>query len=121
MTFIIFILWILFGFYLHSSISLKCYECTGHVPCGNGQTHLQVNCGGKCMVYRNQYDGGKKFAFISLFIFRKLKNFRLKGTIVRRCCWSNCGPVGTSMYEGRYTYFCTDDLRNGDIADINLI
>jgi hypothetical protein len=41
--------------------------------------------------------------------------------IVRRCCWSNCGSLGTSMYEGRYTYFCTEDMCNGDTADINLL
>ncbi len=39
------------------SLNLKCYECTGYVPCGNGQTHLMVNCPGKCMVYKNQFDG----------------------------------------------------------------
>jgi len=39
---------------------LKCYECTGHTPCGQGQTDLIVDCTGKCMVYRNQYDDGKK-------------------------------------------------------------
>lgn len=40
--------------------SLKCYECSGHIPCGQGQTNLLVDCSGKCMVYRNEHDGGKK-------------------------------------------------------------
>jgi plastocyanin domain-containing protein len=41
--------------------------------------------------------------------------------IVRRCCWNNCGADGTSIYEGRFAYFCSQDMCNGDIADINLI
>lgn len=40
--------------------SLKCYECSGHISCGQGQTDLMVECSGKCMVYRNQYDSGKR-------------------------------------------------------------
>ncbi|CAF1245708.1 unnamed protein product, partial [Rotaria sordida] len=100
MTFVILKHLILLIFYPLYSSSLKCYECTGYVPCGSGQTHLLVNCGGKCMVYQNQYDGN---------------------VIIRRCCWSNCGGDGVSFYEGRLTYFCSGDMCNGDIADINLI
>lgn len=40
--------------------------------------------------------------------------------IVRRCCWNNCGD-GISSYEGRLTYFCSEDECNGEDADINLI
>ncbi len=61
MTFVKFSVILLFIFYFNFSLGLKCYECTGYVPCGNGQTNLLVNCGGKCMVYRNQFDGGYKY------------------------------------------------------------
>ncbi len=44
--------------FCNSSSTLKCYECSGYVPCGNGQTHLLVNCPGKCIVYKNQFDQG---------------------------------------------------------------
>ncbi|CAF3072634.1 unnamed protein product [Rotaria sp. Silwood2] len=86
-----------FTIYLVPCETLKCYECTGHIPCGQGETHLMVDCSGKCMVYRNQYDGG---------------------TIIRRCCTNDCGGNGLSTYEGRDpTYFCSEDLCNGAIAD----
>ncbi|CAF3743231.1 unnamed protein product [Rotaria sp. Silwood1] len=52
------------------------------------------------MVYQNQYDGN---------------------VIIRRCCWSNCGGDGVSFYEGRLTFFCSEDMCNGEIADMNLI
>jgi hypothetical protein len=51
---------LLFTIYSLPCESLKCYECTGHVPCGQGQASLIVDCAGKCMVYQNQYDNGKK-------------------------------------------------------------
>ncbi len=35
-------------------------------------------------------------------------------TVVRRCCYSNCGPSNSvSKYEGRQTYFCSSNLCNG--------
>ncbi|CAF3670061.1 unnamed protein product [Rotaria sp. Silwood1] len=86
-----------FTAYLNPCETLKCYECTGYIPCGQGETHLMVDCAGKCMVYRNQYDGG---------------------TIIRRCCTNDCGQDGLGTYEGRDpTYFCSQDLCNGAIAD----
>ncbi|CAF3657761.1 unnamed protein product [Rotaria sp. Silwood1] len=89
-----------FTAYLNPCETLKCYECTGHIPCGQGETHLMVDCAGKCMVYRNQYDGG---------------------TIIRRCCTNDCGQDGLGTYEGRDpTYFCSQDLCNGAIADVLL-
>ncbi|CAF1182900.1 unnamed protein product [Adineta ricciae] len=78
------------------SLTLKCYECTGYVPCGSGQTNLLVNCPGKCVVYKNQFD---------------------QGMIVRRCCYSNCGSEGLNKFEGRDAYVCSTDMCNGDQAD----
>jgi hypothetical protein len=37
--------------------------------------------------------------------------------IIRRCCWNNCGEDGLSIYEGRLTYFCSNDACNGNISD----
>jgi hypothetical protein len=60
MILFLYVLTILFTIYSIPCESLKCYECSGHVPCGQGQTDLLVECSGKCMVYRNENDGGKK-------------------------------------------------------------
>lgn len=68
--------------YPFDSLSLKCYECTGHVPCGSGQMHSLVNCPRKCMVYQNQYDGSKlwKFNLISLNLYQTFSISRRNGT-----------------------------------------
>lgn len=55
----LFILYLLFTIYSIPCESLKCYECTGHVPCGQGQTDLMVDCSGICMVYLNSFDSGE--------------------------------------------------------------
>ncbi|CAF3753035.1 unnamed protein product [Rotaria magnacalcarata] len=93
-----YLLIIFLAIYLVPCKSLKCYECTGHVSCGQGQTYLAVECSGKCMIYRNNYDGG---------------------TIVRRCCTNDCGGKdGLRPYEGRYpAYFCSEDMCNGARSD----
>jgi hypothetical protein len=59
MIFILYICFLLFTIYPSPCESLKCYECTGHISCGEGQTGLMVDCAEKCMVYRNQDDQGK--------------------------------------------------------------
>lgn len=47
------------AFSTQASLSLSCYECTGHNPsCGTGDTVLVHQCKA-CMVYSNQFDGGK--------------------------------------------------------------
>ncbi|CAF3380076.1 unnamed protein product [Rotaria socialis] len=96
-----YLLIIFLAIYLVPCKSLKCYECTGHVSCGQGQTYLAVECSGKCMIYRNNYDGG---------------------TIVRRCCTNDCGSKdGLRPYEGRYpTYFCSEDMCNDARSDEKL-
>lgn len=40
--------------------------------------------------------------------------------IVRRCCYNNCGSDGMNIYEGRLTYVCSNDMCNGNTADIFL-
>ncbi len=60
MIFILYAFPLLFTFYSIPCESLKCYECTEYVPCGQGESALMVDCSGKCMVYRNQYDSGKQ-------------------------------------------------------------
>ncbi len=60
MIFISYVFTLLVIIYLIPCESLKCYECSGHISCGQGQTDLMVECSGKCMVYRNQYDSGKR-------------------------------------------------------------
>lgn len=62
---------IIIVFFPFRSWNLKCYECSGYVPCGSGQTHLLVNCGGKCMVYQNQFDKSKIF---KIHLFKDMMN-----------------------------------------------
>jgi hypothetical protein len=53
--------------------------------------------------------------------WRFLEPFLFKNMIIRRCCWNNCGEDGLSIYEGRLTYFCSEDICNGDTSDQYLI
>ena len=50
---------LLCAFYSIRSEGLKCYECSEHIPCGQGQADLMVDCAGKCMVYLNEFDSSK--------------------------------------------------------------
>lgn len=59
MIFIFYLGFLLFTIYSRPCECLKCYECTGHIPCGLGQTDLMVDCSGICMVYLNQFDSSK--------------------------------------------------------------
>ncbi|CAF0984774.1 unnamed protein product [Didymodactylos carnosus] len=72
--------------------SLACYDCSGfNEQCGTEST-LISNCR-SCMVYRNPVDQTK---------------------IERHCCYWNCGSSGTiTEYDGRPTYFCSNDRCNG--------
>ena len=56
--------------------TLKCYECTSHVSCGQGQASQLLECSGKCMVYRNQFDSGKKTKETSIGIHFSVRNER---------------------------------------------
>ncbi|CAF4480233.1 unnamed protein product, partial [Didymodactylos carnosus] len=69
-----------------------CYDCSGFSDqCGTEST-LVSNCRG-CMVYRNPVDQTK---------------------IDRHCCYWDCGTPGSvSQYNGRETYFCSNDRCNG--------
>ena len=86
--------------HLRLLLCLKCYACTGYVPCGNGQIHQMVNCPGKCLIYQNQFDSD---------------------TIIRSCCYSNCNDDGKGIFEGRITYTCSTDLCNSIFNDDKLI
>ncbi len=111
MIFISFIFPLLFTIYSIPCESLKCYECTEYVACGQEQPDLTVDCSGKCMLYRNQFDNGKQIIY--LICIAKIKN--KIDTIIRRCCTNDCGTEdGLHEYEGRHpAYFCSEDFCNG--------
>lgn len=56
MTVITYILFVLGAIYSNPCECLKCYQCSGQLPCGQGHMDLMMDCPGKCMVYRNEVD-----------------------------------------------------------------
>jgi hypothetical protein len=98
--------------------SFQCFDCSG-TNCGNQDSTVSMNCP-SCMIYRSPDDSSTNLFSIHVVVasVRMISIRSISAKIERRCCWWACGASNSvSIYNGRETYFCTDDKCNGHGAE----